>query len=130
MATEINSAQPQQIQGVSDNATSENTDGDSMLKRSPRFNLGSTSASHARGVGPNKFFTGVKCNRIPLQTGATGRFISPATEGKSETAITLRSATTGRSDRHETTTFQHNLDSTVHAVGTSSMQIYCGVCRG
>jgi hypothetical protein len=130
-ATEIKSAQPQEIQEVSDNATSENTDGDSMLRRSPRFNLGSTSASPARGVGPNKVFTGGKCNRKPLRSGATERFISLATEGKTETAITPKSATTGRfvarndgSARHETTPFKHNLDRTVHAVGTSSMQIY------
>ena len=136
-AMEINSAQPQETQGSSDKATSETTDGDNVLRTSPRFHLGSTSASNARGVGPNKFFNGGRCNRKPLRSGATGRFISPTTEGKTETAITPRSVTTGRfvarndgSDRQETTPFQHNLDSTVHAVGTSGSQIYCGVCRG
>jgi hypothetical protein len=63
--------------------------------------------------------------------------VSSAQEGDNENVNTSKLATTGRfiarddgSSRHETTPFQLNLDRTVHAVGTGSNQIYCGVCRG
>jgi hypothetical protein len=135
-ATEINQAQPQVIKGASESALLENPDGDSIPKRSPRFHLGSTTALPGRGIGADKFFNGGRGNRKHLRSGATGRFIAAAPAGGTEGAANiLRSATTGRfvsrdegEARHEAIPF--NLDRTVHAVGTTSRQIYCGVCRG
>ena len=136
-AAEINMVQSQEIKGVIDKTTSETTCDDSIPRRLPRFHIGSTSAIPGRRVGPDKFCNGGRGNRKLLRSGTTGRFVSSAPEGNNETVITPRSATTGRfiarddgSSRHETTPFQRNLDRTVHAVGTSSNQIYCGVCRG
>ena len=91
---------------------SEEEDSDNIFQRSPRFHIGSTSALPGRGVGPDKFFNGGRGNRKPLRSGATGRFISAATEVNNENAITPRSETTGRfiarddgSGRHDSTIF-------------------------
>ena len=43
-ATDITSAQPQENKGGSAKATSEKEDSDNILRRSPRFHIGSTSA--------------------------------------------------------------------------------------
>ena len=137
-ATEINQAQPPVIKGVSESAELENPDGDNVPRRSLRFHLGSSTALPERGLGAAKFFNGGRGNRKPLRSGTTGRFIAAAPAGDNEGAAnTPRSATTGRFiardhglSRHETSTFEQNLDRTVQKVGTSSVQIYCGVCQG
>ena len=84
------------IKGVSESATLENPDGDSIPRRSPRFHLGSTTALSGR-VGADKFFNGGRGNRKHLRSGATGRFIAAAPAGGNEQAANIpRSAMTGR----------------------------------
>ena len=53
-ATEINQAQPPVIKGVSESAELENPDGDNVLRRSPRFHLGSSTPLPGRGLGAAK----------------------------------------------------------------------------
>ena len=87
-ATDITPAEPQENKGGSAKTTSEEENSDDILRRSPRFHIG--SALPGRGVGPDKFFNGGRGNRKPLRSGATGRFISAATAINNENAITPR----------------------------------------